>query len=1560
MSNDLELKLVLRATDQGLSGVVRDVKDETVALDKSFDQAAKSSGHFADKLSQSDQAAGRSYDKMGRLREANGRFVAGAKNATEQTGALNRKLKENAGQAKKSAKESASFSKTLKDGAAKAGVWVAAVTGAVAIATSFATSLRTDAIRESQILAQTLNTNVQAITEWEYAAGQMNIANGKMGDIFKDASDKIGDFVTTGGGEAADLFENLNLKVNDLINLSPDQQLLAIGDALDDVDNRGQQVFFLESLADDASRLLPLLENDAAELKRLQLEARVLGVSLNDVDAAKVTQAAQSFDRVRGLATGTANDLTIELAPILGGIADLWVDSTVEAGGFRDTVRDVIDGTVTGIGFVLDIGQQLRLLLKYSENGWLMIGQAGTGAMASVADSTAKVINTVMYPFQKALAWIIDKYAYLIEIGSKIGGPFADEFEAAAEGLRGFSTEIDQFALSGEGIIALNERMSQALINSSNELEALINAGASSDELVEGVKKWRESSEAAAKVQSTLRQQTKRTNTVIRHQTDTYGDLVKQLEDELDLLKLGNRDREIEIALRKLDADATDTQKEKIRQLTGALYDHKEELKHNEDAAKVWSTITDNAIQSVDDSFRELFRSGLDGWDNFWDQMKSTAKDMLAELAYTLAKEKLWVNVGMNVSGQQAAGGSGPSSAQLGNNPFSSVFNNTLSYPISNAINQGASTAFGNSLYAVNNPALVNNVAAIKSGAVSVSSPASQLAGGAAAGLGAYGFAQQHGVVGGVAGGVGTAALAGGISSAVAGGGFMAGASGALAGLGPVGWAAIGIGALLGGLKGKPSDKTQWAGFTGADNLGFSGGFDGKKFSQENRSAAEQMAGVLNTFNQALDHYSGSDFSTAMQVQVGSRDGLVVSASDLGSAAALGQTPNGSATLEDSIDIYSGSDAGLAMDAAIEYMAEQQGVLLDVYRENAREGELLGDVYMRLNQQYDVVRSALEGLGIPLSAVGDDALRASDELVAAAGGLNAFTSLTSTYYSAFYTAEEQFDDFTNSLSTQFAGLGLSIPGTRDEFRTLVESLDLTTESAQQQFGALMQLVPALDQYYGALEGQDAVIAKQQALIVEQANKAASAYFSAFGTELQQFDALAQQAQSIADTYSVDLPASREDFRELINSVDWSTDAGQQLAADLTDAIPVLDAYYSALEDQEVTLTDSLSAQSDTVAEYYQQLFDLEADIYAIRIDTLQAEHSIARDLLNTVTSLSLSDSLSPLSATEQLELARSEYARLQVLSEAGDTDALSELGGAAEAYLSELASYAPNSALYSSEFDDVTGYLQTLGTELGGLSSIDDEIATLNQQMLSEQRELAEMARSELSYLASTSGGISTLAGLLDALPESLGSLLSNSNTDSSTTPDRAGVAYGTVGNGADLRAEIDAYFASTSMGDALELAGGILTRNANGSATWAGGGESFTATASSSISDITSQSDTIKELWQAGYGYEAVNSFDVGTAYVSHDQRADIHRGEIIVDPRSSDVLRRYGIGVRAESSANNEAVVSELQALRLQLATVTAELSNLRAERRVDARDQIRATEAAGRQLRREVATV
>jgi phage-related minor tail protein len=81
---------------------------------------------------------------------------------------------------------------------------------------------------------------------------------------------------------------------------------------------------------------------------------------------------------------------------------------------------------------------------------------------------------------------------------------------------------------------------------------------------------------------------------------------------------------------------------------------------------------------------------------------------------------------------------------------------------------------------------------------------------------------------------------------------------------------------------------------------------------------------------------------------------------------------------------------------------------------------------------------------------------ATQGLIAASGGLDKLQTNLGTYYTNFYSAEEQRQQTIKNINAATAGSGLdAATATRDQFKAIVESQNLTTESGQKMYAALL-------------------------------------------------------------------------------------------------------------------------------------------------------------------------------------------------------------------------------------------------------------------------------------------------------------------------------------------------------------------------------------------------------------------------------------------------------------------------------------------------------------------------
>jgi len=231
--------------------------------------------------------------------------------------------------------------KSAEEVGKKVGTALAAVTTAtLGVGTASLLMLKNTAenTAETEKWAKSLNIGVGVLQQWQYAAERAGLSGDNMADIFKDIGDKIGDALVTGGGEAIDALKKLGLEAEKLADLSPDKQLLAIADGLKKVGSQSEKINILESLGNDLSRMLPLLDNGAAGLNKFIKQASDFGIAMDPVQIANLVKANELIKDLEAQARGLRNEFVsglanVNLSPLqdsLDGLRDIITDPTFQ------------------------------------------------------------------------------------------------------------------------------------------------------------------------------------------------------------------------------------------------------------------------------------------------------------------------------------------------------------------------------------------------------------------------------------------------------------------------------------------------------------------------------------------------------------------------------------------------------------------------------------------------------------------------------------------------------------------------------------------------------------------------------------------------------------------------------------------------------------------------------------------------------------------------------------------------------------------------------------------------------------------------------------------------------------------------------------------------------------------------------------------------------------------------------------------------------------------------------------------------------------------------------
>ncbi|RXW28977.1 phage tail tape measure protein [Enterobacter cloacae] len=269
---------------------------------------------------------------------------------------------------------SAKWSKQVQEdaaasGAALAGVGAAAVTAGLAVGAAGFQLLKSTSkqITETDRWAKSLRISTQELLAWQFAAEKAGVSGDQMADIFKDIGDKIGDAVLNKSGEAVDALNALGLSAEKLSKVSPDKQLLAIGESLGKIGTNAEKTTILESLGNDLSKLLPLFDNNNEKLKQFIDLAKDYGVAPDPSSIDDLVKVNQLFEDMEAQVAG----LKMEIAAGLAKVDLTPLQSSL------DKLHDVLTDPVVLQG-ISDLVSEVAQLA-----GWLVKAAAGAGQLAA-------------------------------------------------------------------------------------------------------------------------------------------------------------------------------------------------------------------------------------------------------------------------------------------------------------------------------------------------------------------------------------------------------------------------------------------------------------------------------------------------------------------------------------------------------------------------------------------------------------------------------------------------------------------------------------------------------------------------------------------------------------------------------------------------------------------------------------------------------------------------------------------------------------------------------------------------------------------------------------------------------------------------------------------------------------------------------------------------------------------------------------------------------------------------------------------------------------------------
>ena len=344
-----------------------------------------------------------------------------------------------------------------------------------------------EAVVQMERMAQVSGTTVEVFQRWQFAARTLGMESDKIGDVFKDVQDKVGDFLQSGGGPMKDFFEQIaplaGVTAEQFRELSGPDALQLYVSSLEKANlSQSEMTFYMEAIANDASLLLPLLRNNGEEFQRLAQRAEEFGFIVGGQAAADAKQFAQNMDTLGLVGESVGKRLTAEMLPAMNEMTGLLLDYARDSGAAA-TVSDVLSFAMKTLATVV-----IGVSSTFGSLGRL-IGATGAAAVQAAKgnfSAAAQIMRDVTEENEQAAAKAEERIRKLWDGSYRAEGEAASRTAQELKAL-GEQTSTD-VRRSNE---ALSESYKQLTADAKTALRELVSQEKSAQKDIEDIREKR-------------------------------------------------------------------------------------------------------------------------------------------------------------------------------------------------------------------------------------------------------------------------------------------------------------------------------------------------------------------------------------------------------------------------------------------------------------------------------------------------------------------------------------------------------------------------------------------------------------------------------------------------------------------------------------------------------------------------------------------------------------------------------------------------------------------------------------------------------------------------------------------------------------------------------------------------------------------------------------------------------------------------------------------------------------------------------------------------------------
>lgn len=255
----------------------------------------------------------------------------------------------------------------------------AIITGAASLAVGAFTYWQKQIIDSTGALtdnADKIGTTATALAALEYAVSPAGVSVEDLSKGLQKMLRNLGE-AAKGSKTAQAAFKQLGFDAKSFINLSADQQFLAIAGAINQIQKPAEKLrLTMAVFGKGGASLIPAFGMGGEEPSRLVAEAEKLGIAFDEIGIRNVDAAGDALGRLGKLIEGVGRQIAVQLAPYIEAVAIKLTDMAIAGEGIGPKMVDSFEMVVKSIVKASSYLESFLLATKAIKYGVLEIGES--------------------------------------------------------------------------------------------------------------------------------------------------------------------------------------------------------------------------------------------------------------------------------------------------------------------------------------------------------------------------------------------------------------------------------------------------------------------------------------------------------------------------------------------------------------------------------------------------------------------------------------------------------------------------------------------------------------------------------------------------------------------------------------------------------------------------------------------------------------------------------------------------------------------------------------------------------------------------------------------------------------------------------------------------------------------------------------------------------------------------------------------------------------------------------------------------------------------------------